>query len=1007
MNNRILTALFALALCLCLFIGVVPAEADAAHTHMADSVWHTESGDAYHWHLCATCTSTDRLNPERHNLSKPTIIVAPDMESTDTHHKVTCSKCDYVAYYTHTWYLPETTDTTHTYTCRDCGKVVTAAHYDENDDCVCDLCKYEIPHDFSAYDQNTTHHHAKCKVCGDQAPGEDVEHTFTWETTADTHIGTCSVCEYKQTAADHDFKYVDNKDGTHTRTCETCGYSDTVDHVDGKTKDCKCAYCDAQMEHTYEGWQENETVHSHYCTVCKQYVDEGKHEFEYTAAPYGTDTHKKICKVCGRVETTAACVDKDDDHYCDDCGGLRAHDEKASWMITHHKTMTCEEDGIWLHYECPTCHELFRNGKVVTGQDMTNPAKGHDLVWATAQETGHYQYCKDCNYHTDEEEHTFTYEYNNNGTHDKICSVCGREDPEERCSAAENCTCLCGHVMNHTASQKKMVPTAAVAPDCENAGNHAYYTCTDCGRIFIWHDGNNVYKLSDVGDPYVAPLGHDWVHKEDTLSGKHIVKCRTCKVSESIPHTSSTGGCTCDLQLTTGGICGKLVHSHDAVKVARKAPTCQEEGYEAYWKYEACGRMFKDDFARTEIQAPIAIAKVDHEPGEWVNEGDEHVKYCEVCDEELESGNHEDANGDNRCDVCNFELALDYVAEVPATCTTSGTKAHYISRVTQRKYWDAEGTKYISNTGDLVIRAYAHVDPVTGVGPIATDKGNGTHEYTCALCNNVTRTEAHTTGGCFCTVCGAGASAEHVATVYPYQAPVCDKDGHEAYAQCSCGQYYNAAGEKVSGYSAVSIKATGHKWGAEVFNDDAAGKHYAVCEICNAKNYGEHKVTASDPLSGNYHQFVCECGEVSLEAHYDKNGDNVCDEAGCKRDLSDKEVTVNNNPSTTVVTGDKNTVNTAWSWLRNWLNNTVGSNAGGSTTPTQTAQPGTATGSQGSTTGNNGTTNTPTTGSNTGSTGAGSNAGSSTQGGNQTANATGVLQAIIGFFNWILSGFGG
>ena len=166
-------------------------------------------------------------------------------------------------------------------------------------------------------------------------------------------------------------------------------------------------------------------------------------------------------------------------------------------------------------------------------------------------------------------------------------------------------------------------------------------------------------------------------------------------------------------------------------------------------------------------------------------------------------------------------------------------------------------------------------------------------------------------------------------------------------------------------------------------------------------------MTASDPLSGNYHQFVCECGEVSLEAHYDKNGDNVCDEAGCKRDLSNKEVTVNNNPSTTVVTGDKNTVNNGWSWLRNWLNNTVGSNAGGSTTPTQTAQPGTATGSQGSTTGKNGTTTTPATGSITGSTGAGSNAGSSTQGGSQTAEATGVLQAIISFFNWIISGFGG
>ena len=485
------------------------------------------------------------------------------------------------------------------------------------------------------------------------------------------------------------------------------------------------------------------------------------------------------------------------------------------------------------------------------------------------------------------------------------------------------------------------------------------------------------------------------------MSGKHIVKCRTCKVSESIPHTSSTGGCTCDLVLRNNSVCGKLVHSHDAVKVARKAPTCIEEGYEAYWKYEACGRMFKDDFARTEIREPIAIPMVDHEPGEWEKDGDLHVKYCEVCDEELESGNHEDANGDNRCDVCNFELSLVKVEGKAATCTESGIKEHYISKYTERSYWDEAGMQYISDANDKLIAPLGHDD-------VTTDLGNGKHQATCSRCERTLTAEAHTTGGCFCTKCGAGASKDHVATIYPYQAPVCDKDGHEPYAKCSCGQYYNAAGEKVSGYSAVSIKATGHKWGARIFNDDAAGEHYAVCEICKAKNYGEHKLTVNDPLSGNWHQSICECGKVSLEEHYDKNGDNVCDEAGCKRDLSDKEVTVNNNPSTTVVTGDKNTVNTGWSWLRNWLNNTVGSNAGGSTTPTQTAQPGTATGSQGSTTGNNGTTNTPATGSNTGNTGAGSsNAGSSTQGGNQTANATGVLQAIVSFFNWILSGFGG
>lgn len=1014
MNNRILTALFALALCLCLFIGVVPAEADAVtakcgHTVIdtvgSKSATCTEAGIRYTYYKCRVCDKTyadaacqEEVDVKRYELSAKGHNW--EIKSDATTHWERCSNCG-----TERNIQDHAAD----------GWVQTSVGHKQ----VCTVCNATLKDTeglhVSVYKDNGDgeNHHAECQYCG-YITGADVAHTFTYAKK--------------------------DKDG-HTATCSGCGYTVVQEHVDIDVTKCKCDKCE-ELLHDFSIYVPGtENRHAKGCSVCKTLDPDAVYEpceYVYTSGKVLNNkaTHTLQCEVCGRGKEEPIemyCTDADNDCICDLCKGPMFHDWNAAGpQFFPAEEPTCEDDGNVAYAKCNKCQKYFLpNGQIVTEEETVLEALGHDwrdTMWSNP--THHYYRCQrvvndvTCTAVKDREEHVFDkFVSGNNGYHFVYCSVCDREgDPKvAACVDIPNdgkCECACGYQLPHGygANYPNVELVEAVVNTCTKDGNIAHFHCKECGGNF----GGTPDNLTPIDDVVVKASGHNLVIKE-TRGDIHDVQCvqknkvqkisgdfdeYACTYKSYVGHQDTTGDCKCDLADEDGKVCGAALHTHSYKFMPAVEATCSTEGFEAYYYFAPCGRMFSDDTYTQEISAPVSTGYADCEPGAWVNEGDNHVKRCVNCNEVVDSAAHVDANFDNRCDVCNFELALEYVEEVPATCTTSGTKAHYISRVTGRSYWDAEGTKYISNVSDLVIRAYAHIDPVTGVGPIASDKGNGTHEYKCALCNATTKTEAHTTGGCFCTACGAGASASHVAKTYPYQAPVCDKDGHEAYAQCSCGKFYNAQGVETT-YQALTLKATGHKWGAEVFNDDAAGKHYAVCEICNAKNYGEHKVTASDPLSGNYHQFVCECGEVSLEAHYDKNGDNVCDEAGCKHDMSNKEVTVNNNPSTTVVTGDKNTVNTAWSWLRNWLNNTVGSNAGGSTTPTQTAQPGTATGSQGSTSGNSGTTTTPATGSNTGSTGAGSNAGSSNQGGNQTANATGVLQAIISFFNWIISGFGG
>lgn len=55
---------------------------------------------------------------------------------------------------------------------------------------------------------------------------------------------------------------------------------------------------------------------------------------------------------------------------------------------------------------------------------------------------------------------------------------------------------------------------------------------------------------------------------------------------------------------------------HELTGVAAKAPTCTEDGYEAYWKCERCGRYFSDADGKNEIQAPTVIKATGHDWGE-------------------------------------------------------------------------------------------------------------------------------------------------------------------------------------------------------------------------------------------------------------------------------------------------------------------------------------------------------------------------------------------------------
>ena len=150
------------------------------------------------------------------------------------------------------------------------------------------------------------------------------------------------------------------------------------------------------------------------------------------------------------------------------------------------------------------------------------------------------------------------------GTIDYECEVCHKTKTETGAYGAH-----------------KLTAHEAVAADCVNGGNDAYWTCDVCNKMFA--DAEGATEITEI--PATPAKGH-------TLT------------------------------------------AHEAVPA-----TCTEGGNDAYWTCDVCGKMFSDAEGTTEItEIPATPAKghtwVNEEaiPADRANEGREAGRYCTECD---------------------------------------------------------------------------------------------------------------------------------------------------------------------------------------------------------------------------------------------------------------------------------------------------------------------------------------------------------------------------------------
>ena len=327
-----------------------------------------------------------------------------------------------------------------------------------------------------------------------------------------------------------------------------------------------------------------------------------------------------------------------------------------------------------------------------------------------------------------------------------------------------------------------------------------------------------------------------------------------------------TGTVTASFDITETG--------HTLVETARVDSTCIEAGTAAYWTCSVCGKMFADEDAQTQIDAPVKLALADHTYDDGV------VTAAATC---TETGIMT-----YTCMVCGItkteEIAAtghsftDYVSNGDATCTEDGTKtAQCDNGCGETDTVTDEGsalghsfTNYISNNDATCTEdgtKTAQCDNGCGTTDTVTDEGSAPgHAYgepVWSWSNDCSEATAAFT----CSVCGYEQTVEAEVSVVT-TAPTCTEEGSIEYTASAV-----VDGTEYTDTQTITLPATGHSYEAAATDPTCTEDGYTTytCTVCG------DTYTAVDEGSATGHSFT----------DYVSNGDATCTEDGTKTAVCD------------------------------------------------------------------------------------------------------------------------
>ena len=140
-----------------------------------------------------------------------------------------------------------------------------------------------------------------------------------------------------------------------------------------------------------------------------------------------------------------------------------------------------------------------------------------------------------------------------------------------------------------------LTPTAAKDATCTEAGNIAYWTCSDCGAIFSDEAGTTEINQADTVIPAKGHALTKTEAKKATCTEPGNIEYWTCSECQKL-FKEEAG--TTEIQQADTVVAAK---SHNPVATALKRATDKANGNTAYWSCSVCGKFFSDAACTNEI----------------------------------------------------------------------------------------------------------------------------------------------------------------------------------------------------------------------------------------------------------------------------------------------------------------------------------------------------------------------------------------------------------------------
>ena len=611
-----------------------------------------------------------------------------------------------------------------------------------------------------------------CTVCGDVEYYKPMgEHNYVLgvvkkEATckaAGLEEWFCTICgdvEYIETElAEHNYVLGVVK---REATCKAAGLEEWFCTVCGDVE-----YIETELaEHNYvvgvvkkEATCKVEGLEEQFCTVCG--------DVEYVVTPK-TDDHNYIL---GVVKKEATCEqDGLGEYFCTVCGDVEywtiegGHD----WQLHLGIAPTCNAEGNIAYEQCTVCGAaqtigenpvpLSKNGWIL-GPTGEHEMEEYDAVAATCDTDGHYafEYCTKCECFFYEDPMMLTYQagvipalghdwveyeaveptcdFDGNIAYEQ-CSVCGAAQ-----TAGENPMPLgrFGWVLGATGHDWEA--HEAVEPTCDFDGNIAYEQCKVCGAAQT--AGENPMPLGRLGW-ILGATGHDWEAHEavaPTCNAEGNIAYEQCKVCGAAQTAGENPLPLGRYQWVLGPTGDHKMEHYDAV-----APTCDQAGHEAFDFCTVCECFFYEDALKLSFQDGI-IPELGHK---W----EAHEAVAPSC-------NAEGNIAYEQCTVCG---AAQTAGENPVPLTKNG--------------W------VLGPTGDHKMEKHEAIEAT------CLEAGHEAFEY-CELCE------------CFFYADplkltyqdGVIPALGHKWVEHEYVAPTCFEPGNIAYKQCEVCGAAETAGE--------------------------------------------------------------------------------------------------------------------------------------------------------------------------------------------------------------------